>query len=100
MKFKFNLIKRLKEKIKKFFDNEKVTDFTDFMKFVLIHGFIGLFILLTSISIIGINFTIVSAIRNSYTLTILVFLIGSGGGYYILMDIIKFLNEMKGVNRK
>lgn len=87
---------KIKEKIKKFFDNEKVIDFLNVIKFVLIHGFLGLFILLIIISIIGIDFIITKMIRESWTLTILIFLIGSGAGYYMLLDISKYISELRG----
>lgn len=93
-------IKKLREKIKKFFDNEKVNDFFNTIKFVLIHGTLGLFLVLCIISIIGLDFIIVERIRNSITLTIVTFLIGSGSGYYILMDISDFYNNMRKINRR
>jgi len=94
------MFKKLKEKIKKKLDDEKISDVIDFIKFILIHGVLGLFILLIMVSIIGINFTITTLIRNSCKWTIFVFLIGSGAGYYMLMDVVKFFNEMKTINRK
>ena len=92
------MLKKIREKIKKFLDDEKVNDFLNVIKFVLIHGFLGLFILLIFISVIGIDFAITSMIRESYKWTIIVFLIGSGAGYYMLMDITKYISELRGKN--
>ena len=91
-----NFRENIKIKIKKILDDEKINDFLNIIKFILIHGFLGLFILLIFISVIGINFTITTMIRNSYKLTILVFLIGSGAGYYMLMDMLDYISKLKG----
>jgi hypothetical protein len=92
------MLKKIKEKIKKILDDEKVNDFLSPISFVLIHGILGLFLLLTLISIIGINFVIVDYIRQSVFFTIIVFLLGSGSAYYLLMDLSDFYNNMR--NRK
>lgn len=89
------MLDKLKVKLKKFFDDEKITDIADTIKFILSYGLMGLFSLLVFISIIGINFVIVDYIRNSVLWTIIVFLIGSGSSYYILMDISNFYGSMR-----
>jgi len=94
------MLAKIKNKIKKITDNEKVIDFLIVVKFVLMHGFLGLFVLLILISISGIDFAITTVIRRSLTWTILVFLIGSGAIYYMLMDILKFISELRGMNKR
>lgn len=83
------------EKIKKLLDDEKVNDFLNTIKFVLIHGSLGLFFLLIIVAIIGLDFVIVDSIRESAFLTILTFLLGSGSAYYLLLDISDFYNNMR-----
>ena len=94
------MFKVLKENIKKYLDDEKVSDLVSFLKFIIVHGLLGMFILLIIISIIGINFDIVTVIRQSYLLTMTVFMFGSGAFYYLLLDVSKFYFEMKGVNKR
>lgn len=98
------MLKRVREKVTDYIvkklNNEKIIDLLDFIKFIVIHGFLGLFILLIVISITGINFTITSVIRQSPFYTITVFLIGSGAGYYMLMDISKFYSDIRGKNKR
>jgi len=83
----------IKNRLKKFFDNEKVSTFIDTIKFILIHGVMGLFSLLIVVSTIGIDFSIVNIIRASPMKTVVVFLLGSGSLYYLFLDINKFLQE-------
>lgn len=94
------MLKKTKEKIKKFFDDEKVNDVVNVFKFIIMHGFLGLFVLLCIVSIVGIQFVVTDMIRQSWVLTIIVFLMGSGSGYYMLMDLAKFFMEFKLVNRR
>ena len=89
------MLNNIKDKIKKFLDNEKISDLINTFKFILLHGIMGLFVTLSLISIIGIDFAIVEYIRNSVLLSIIVFLIGSGASYYLLMDISDFYNNMR-----
>lgn len=88
----------IKDKNKKFFDSQKVNDVLDLVKFVVIHGSMGLFILLGIVSMGNIGFSITTLIRNSYLWTILVFFIGSGSLYYIFIDIVSLLK--KGNNKR
>ena len=94
------MLKKIKEKIKKIFDDEKVNDIVNVFKFIIMHGFLGLFVLLCIVSIVGIHFVITDMIRQSWVLTITVFLMGSGSAYYMLMDLVKFFMEFKMVNRR
>jgi hypothetical protein len=90
------MLNKFREQLKKKLDDEKVSEIIDFIKFIFIHGILGLFILLTIVSIGNIGFSMTTLIRNSYTMTIIVFLIGSGASYYMLMDISKFFIELRG----
>lgn len=93
------MLKKLREKIKKFLDDEKINDMISTIKFIFSYGIMGLFIILIFISIIGIDFIVVNIIRKSVWLTIVTFLIGSGSAYYMLMDISDFYSNLRGNKR-
>ncbi len=73
------------------------TDTTDDMKdlgtFVLLHGIMGLSILLIIFQIMGLTTSVTDYMRNSLVTTILIYIIGTGSMYYFFIDINKELYQ-------
>lgn len=86
------------DKLINYFQSEQWKDIKDIINFVIMYGILGMFSLLTIISLLGTNFVIVDTIRKSVSLTIITFIVGSGSFYYYVMDFGRFLTTFK--NRK
>ena len=78
---------------------ESYRDLVDSFKFILLHGILGMFVLILIVSLLGTGFNVVDNVRKSQIWTILVFLLGSGASYYFFLDINKFLRETWGRNK-
>lgn len=88
-----SIFSKLYSKVVNYFKSDNWRDMYDVIKFVTMHGVMGMFALLTIISIIGIDFSIVDAIRHSKVWTILLFIFGSGSLYYFTIDFNSLLSK-------
>ena len=88
---KLNLIQRLRIKIKIWWMNESTETIRDLIMFILIHGFMGLNIFLSLLTITNVDLAIVNIIKQNVLLTLIVYLISTGSIYYLMIDFNKVI---------
>jgi hypothetical protein len=86
-------IDKIRSMLFKWWIRETTNDIKDLVKFVLIHGILGMTVILTILVIIGLQTPLIEFLRRSIYLLILVFILGSGSLYYLFLDLNKVLEE-------
>ena len=89
----------LKAKLANWWRKETTNDSTDLIKFVLIHGLLGAPALLMLLTISPVDFILLTIIRNSIWLTLLIYITGAGCLYYLFLDLNKALKDNWKKNR-
>lgn len=79
---------------------DTTNDAKDLIVFVIIHGLLGSSVLLTTLTWLNLDITIVQIIRKTIWITIPIYIIGSGSAYYLFCDINKVLAETWRNKRK
>jgi len=87
-------------KIVKWNRKETVNDFTDLVKFILIHGGLGATTTLALLTLTNIDVTLIQFIRGNLWIALCVYITGSGSAYYLFCDVNKFLHDTWGKRGK
>jgi len=87
-------IAKIRSKLFKWWIRDTTDDMKDLISFVGIHGLLGAPIIVSILTIAGLNIPLITAIRNSVVLSLMVYIIGSGSFYYIFCDVNKVLEEI------
>ena len=80
----------------KIWRKEKLNDLKDLCLFIFIHGCLGASVLLTFLTITSVNIELVYLIRYNKWLTVLIYIMGLGSAYYLLIDLNMVLKETWG----
>ena len=86
-------ISKIHSKLFKWWIKDTTDDMKDLVSFVFIHGLLGAPSIVSILTIVGLDIPLVTIIRNSITLSIIVYIIGSGSAYYLFLDTNKMLVE-------
>jgi hypothetical protein len=89
---KVSLIQKIKIKIKLWWEKKQTEDIKDLAKFVGIHGFMGMNVILSLLTVMNVNISLVNIIKQNVLFTAMIYLIGTGGAYYLLLDLIKVVS--------
>jgi len=84
---------KLWSKLINWWRKDTTVDIAELASFVTIHGLLTAPCILAILTITNVDITIIELIRKSPIATILVYFIGGGSGYYLLLDINKALEE-------
>jgi hypothetical protein len=99
-KNKLSLTQKIRIIVKHWWMNEQTETIKDLVKFVIIHGFMGMSILLCLLTVTNVNITLIGIIKQNVLLTSLIYLIGTGSAYYLLLDLNKVLFASWGIKNK
>ena len=86
-------LQKFKTKIFHWWIKDTTDDMKDLVNFVFIHGALGAPAIISLLTIFNIDILLVQIIRQSILLTIIVYIIGVGSGYYLFLDLNKGLEE-------
>lgn len=87
-------IDKIKSKLFKWWIKDTTNDLKDLVSFVTIHGLLGAPVILTTLTIFGLNVPLIDYIRSSKVLLTILYIIGSGSFYYLFLDVNKVLEEI------
>jgi len=93
-------IAKIQGKLFRWWIKETTTDMKSLIWFVLIHGLLGAPVILALLTIAGLDMPLVIAIRGSIALSMVIYIIGSGSFYYLILDVNKALNETWSKRKK
>jgi len=86
-------ISKIRSKLFKWWIRDTTDDMKDLVSFVAIHGLLGAPVVLSILTIAGLNIPIIAYIRSSIWIPILLYIIGTGSMYYLFLDTNKMLEE-------
>ena len=92
-----SLYTKASSKIVNWWRKDTTESVADLVKFVSIHGLLGASTLLSALTIFDIDIVIVQIIRRIVWLTVILYIVGAGSGYYLFLDVNKALD---GIWRK
>lgn len=75
---------------------ETTSDIKGLTKFIVIHGLLGITAFTSLLTITNLDITLIQLIREKIWLTIIIYFLGTGSTYYLLIDINKALSETWG----
>jgi len=86
-------IAKIQGKLFRWWIRETTSDIKELITFVSIHGLLGAPVILTLLTITGLNIPLITIIRESIALSLVVYIIGTGSCYYLILDVNKALKE-------
>jgi len=72
---------------------DSIASVKELTKFITIHGVLGAIVLTCFLVIINSDILLIQTIRGSMVLTVGIFLLGTGTGYYFFEDMLKIIKE-------
>lgn len=89
-------IRILFSRINRWWHQESTQDLRDLFNFIIIHGILASLAGMSFLMLIGVEHWMINYIRGNIWLTAIIFIIGSGSLYYLLLDVNKELFESWG----
>jgi len=87
-------IQRQKTKLFKWWTRDTTDDMKDLVNFVGIHGILGAPAIISLLTIFNIDIVMIQVVRNTAWLSVILYILGAGSGYYLFLDVNKALEEI------